>query len=623
MEQSTSSHGPSAGKARKRKYVDMPFSEGVGELLAGVGQRGAYVSDTCSTARGFVRDGVALESLVAVASLGNYGKQRNNEERDLHTWLQGVFPVVEPYYLDVKLEMKDEKGVAEDTTLPVFIPWELEHGMWLASKEQFGVSFMGVDGHAGLAEFWAWAKTQPFGKAHEVLQKLWSCNLALMFLLPVLIHMDGAELFNKSEFYIWSWSVLGAIGSVWDIKMLIGVVPHKKVKCAKVRAAVFTVFAKFLKWVFDVWQEGEFPYRGMYGELLTGERAKRAGQPIAGWHRGAFLGSKHDGKARREVHLFKRNYAATFCCDCCLCVQLFKNAPAHLFYGDHSLDAIWVDTIISHEEYMASEACLSPMSEIPGFHKDTIFRDDLHDRWLGSARDDVASTCVDLQEYGELKGRSAEDQYNYLWSKCLKFCRKADLEKPYGGFSKSMLGRENKQIEPELSSRFKAMQVKTICKFLADFTWRRDKGDNVHNAMRSTLFWGLMQMTHVFDNAWCDGRWRLRQDEIENAQHAGRHYLLCYQWLSEESMRLKTHNFKMRPKRHYVDHTVRGLVNGLNPVAVMCDTDETYMCVVKRIGCKTHGKTAPLRTLQRYLIGLALRVRQRKTQNVLCLARKV
>jgi hypothetical protein len=149
---------------------------------------------------------------------------------------------------------------------------------------------------------------------------------------------------------------------------------------------------------------------------------------------------------------------------------------------------------------------------------------------------------------------------------------------------------------------------------MAELTYGKDTGGNMHKSMRAVLFWGLMHMVHIWDTAKLDGRFMLRPREIADSMYAGRKYLLAYQWLSEESGLLNTHNFKMRPKRHYVDHTVRNLVNGLNPATISCDDDETFMGIVKRIGSEAHGSTAMLRVLQRYLAGLAMRVLVRKRE---------
>jgi hypothetical protein len=580
-------------------------------MLSGLGQRGAHVTDLCSMARAIKADGVYLPAVEGFASCGAYGEFRSNEERDLLKWLGNIFPHVAPYLLKVHLEIGDEPGITEEALVPVLIPYELAHGMKAQGDMQFTVSYAGADGDDGNLNFWRWALGKDFGRDHPVVSKCAASDDLLRKLLPWILHMDGAEIFNNTEYYIYSWSVFGAIGAVWDIKMILCLMPHKRMRCKLVKKNAFAIIGKFVSWCLKVWATGKFPDKGFYEEPLTGDRAKLAGKTICGGYRAAYVGSKHDRKARREIHNFQRHYSKTFCCDLCLATQAFKNAPMELLYSDYNDDAAWTKTCITHGAYMTHSEELSSLVCVEGFHLSMMFGDILHDIWLGTARDDVCSTITDMLEGGELPGANVVERMNKLWGGCKQFCKRGGLSKPRGGLSISQIGRENKSQFPELSSKYKGMHVKLLCRYLAHVTYKKDDGTSVHKAMRSSLFWGLLDMIFVFDEAWRDGRWKLSTNEISRAQYAGRTYLLSYQWLSIESLKNKTHNFKQRPKRHYVDHMIRDLSNGINPNAVNCEQDETFMGIVKRIGCKTHGATAMMRTLQRYLVGLAMRVKQR------------
>ena len=116
--------------------------------------------------------------------------------------------------------------------------------------------------------------------------------------------------------------------------MLVGAVPHKRMRDKAVKQAVFAEFGKFFKLVFDVWETGCFPSKGMYEEELDTERLSRAGKEFANGWKGAFFCMKHDAKARRELHNFRRHYSSTFVCDECLATQPFKNAPRDVLYAD-------------------------------------------------------------------------------------------------------------------------------------------------------------------------------------------------------------------------------------------------------------------------------------------------
>ena len=56
-----------------------------------------------------------------------------------------------------------------------------------------------------------------------------------------------------------------------------------------------------------------------------------------------------------------------------------------------------------------------------------------------------------------------------------------------------------------------------------------------------------------------------------------------------------------------------GLHGSPNPRWLQCDLEESYLGVLKRIGKSCHGSTASRRLLERYLLGLGVRLRARLT----------
>ena len=111
-----------------------------------------------------------------------------------------------------------------------------------------------------------------------------------------------------------------------------------------------------------------------------------------------FAPFRRAGKARHELHGFRRFYGAMFMCDECLALRAFPRAPMELFYGDFTAGARHRSTFVSHAEYMDSEEHLSPWTEVPGWSKAQNFWDVLHVVWLGTARDAAAACLVDLWE---------------------------------------------------------------------------------------------------------------------------------------------------------------------------------------------------------------------------------
>jgi len=66
--------------------------------------------------------------------------------------------------------------------------------------------------------------------------------------------------------------------------------------------------------------------------------------------------------------------------------------------------------------------------------------------------------------------------------------------------------------------------------------------------------------------------------ERSNAHFNGRRALLQFQYLAQESLRRQTCLFKLQPKGHAFDHTVRGLqISRYNPLFFECWTEEDFM----------------------------------------------
>eukprot|EP00959_Pyramimonas_sp_CCMP1952_P171555 3584983-Pyramimonas_sp.AAC.1 len=79
-------------------------------------------------------------------------------------------------------------------------------------------------------------------------------------------------------------------------------------------------------------------------------------------------------------------------------------------------------------------------------------------------------------------------------------------------------------------------------------------------------------------------------------------FLSSLQWLADEAVREKKHQWKIRPKCHYLSHHVDDLSNRVNPRFHHCFADEDLMGIMAAIGKGCNRNTISLRVLQRYLI---------------------
>ena len=100
---------------------------------------GVHVADLCDLSRADVKDQGAGLQAQALASLGSYGKWANNQERDLHRLVRGLYNLkVEPYKL--KLRLWTTQGF-QLVDIPCIPPFLLMHAIWTYSEDQFRYTF--------------------------------------------------------------------------------------------------------------------------------------------------------------------------------------------------------------------------------------------------------------------------------------------------------------------------------------------------------------------------------------------------------------------------------------------------------------------------------------------------
>jgi len=71
-----------------------------------IGSGRAHVHTVVSIAQAQCMDGPAPEAVTAFASLGSFGRNSSNEERDLHRWLKSIYNIdLEVYYVQMNLQV--------------------------------------------------------------------------------------------------------------------------------------------------------------------------------------------------------------------------------------------------------------------------------------------------------------------------------------------------------------------------------------------------------------------------------------------------------------------------------------------------------------------------------------
>ena len=111
-----------------------------------------------------------------------------------------------------------------------------------------------------------------------------------------------------------------------------------------------------------------------------------------------YFGFKADLKARKEAHLFDRNYACREMCERCDACQYKSNATSQYSYKNMGPSARYADRMLSHEEYLATTSKVSPWVAVPGFQLENCALDWMLLCYLGTAPGHIAS-CLKLLKH--------------------------------------------------------------------------------------------------------------------------------------------------------------------------------------------------------------------------------
>jgi len=133
------------------------------------------------------------------------------QERDLHRWVKGLHGMnLEPLEVTMNLNVPGERGEAPQT-VPVLLPHEIIDAVWHAGALQFGRSMTGGFGDVAMAQFWDHCSQQEEWKDHPCLK---DPSILRSRLLPICLHVDGAEFYTNSEVMVWSLQSLFSNGHV-------------------------------------------------------------------------------------------------------------------------------------------------------------------------------------------------------------------------------------------------------------------------------------------------------------------------------------------------------------------------------------------------------------------------
>lgn len=154
-------------------------------------------------------------------------------------------------------------------------------------------------------------------------------------LIPLALHVDGAEFYANSEFLVWSISSIFPDGHCWDTKFPICIVPHERLGTDAIKKDVHTMVANVVAWSLRHSASGIGPSRGFQGEPLENDyRKSLAGKELAGGFKACFFGFRFDEKARKECNFFTRSYNHSYICMRCMAQRQHKDWIPELSYKE-------------------------------------------------------------------------------------------------------------------------------------------------------------------------------------------------------------------------------------------------------------------------------------------------
>lgn len=589
----------------------MPESAVFDELLDSLAQ-GRHVSQCVRLAKAVVADHGerSAPSIQELASLGN--SSGGNQERDLHRWLRGVHGFqVDPYFVTFNLANPAGVGTVP-LSVPILLPHELLGQIWAAGDMAWSASVLGPTGCQGVAELWRHLKNLPDFTTHPHVLGSRGDQDALGRGIPVLFHVDGAEVYRNVEYHIWSWgSALTDAGDVLDRKLPIVMIPEESIKDPDARVSAHRTICEVIAWSMQCAATGKYPERGFNGEAWAPgtTRACQAGQLIAdGWTM-FFVGFKADGKARVQANGFGCWYQCVHMCESCLAVNCDKGKRVDqlLSFKDFREEAAWVETEMQHEDYLRYGGN-SPWLAVPGWRLGLCFHDMMHAVHLGIVRDVIPAALQYLLDQDTHSDRRA-DGLKLLWVNMKSWCSNRMLHVPRPEFTVANTGVDTPF--PELGSAFKAAGNRVILAWLCDKFLMLERRLCRQGRLILCCMWSLSQCLSVLEHA----ELILRPAEAEAAYAHGRRHLLLWGRLAVAAARQGKCMYKHRPKHHWFDHLIRTIRKGrVNVLRWSCFIDEDYMGRMKRLGRATDRRLCSLRSLQRWGLVQGFRYHRRQRQ---------
>jgi hypothetical protein len=504
-----------------------------------------------------------------------------------------------PWKIPVKIEIMDSTDLV-DGVVHCIAPHELFAAAWEAGFDAFSHHFLGRRGAAGPEVWWDRVSDDDWVLQHPALSQ--GTNMVV----PTCWHMDGMEVFNSTEYYMWTYRSCLTSGDVWDVKMFMCAYPHWQVTQRHVREAVEEQILKFAAWSMGWCEKGQFPDIdfGGGGFPRLSQRQQRALLPLAGGYRMVYAGNCMDGKARKETNRFRHHASAECICEFCFAMYPGKTklTPACLSFHDFGADAPHRSTRITHDMYVSwmddNLVRRTPWAQFTGWHLETTLLDWMHVLHLGTARDVCGSALCTMIDDGVFGRGSSDAALGMFAIEFRAWMHRQGKRRPRCLFTMKSL-RKSRQAFPEIPARIKAMTIKYMIRFLAE--------KSVLGSCRlRTGMLAHLDRCHVMMGA-CNDTHFLPHEAHEFVTSLRLH-LRLYQRLNEKAVAKGICEWHFRPKGHMLDEIATFVEKThRNPLFFSCFLCEDFIGKHKKPGQKCNGRSVGLRVVEKYLVGVVMR----------------
>ena len=304
-----------------------------------------------------------------------------------------------------------------------------------------------------------------------------------------------------------------------------------------------------------------------------------------------------DWKFLKETFHFKRHYNTVNLCWMCLASKSAANEG--YLYTNFKRDCLWRSSMYVQDPWVVP----SVLMQLHGFNIRMIKVDLLHVFYLGVGRDMLGSVLKLLvQKNGFFVGRTIADRMKSATSMLKGFCRTQRKSVRFRNFSRKRL-KWKSSAYPEL--KCKASDVSTTLAWLA-YTFEHTVAPSCYDDL-GIFIWAANTFCKVF----VDGQDPLSDDDRALASESLKLFINLYLTLARDAFDHDLYLWKIRPKFHLLCHLQIQLEEFSvcrNPKAFATWMDEDMVKNIMRVKAKTHKTTSTVRTLQRYVAGLKIRL---------------